>query len=464
MKRDRIPNNRKDELIGRYENAVKVGKLGYFEVDEFETIINHYMDDAQPEKAMNAVRYGQKLHPNSTSLLTKQARLYAETGETQKALSIIDYIRTIDSGDDDALLLQGEILLRKGLKDEATKIFDEMEKQNDVDTSVLLNIAYAYNDNRMFDDALRVLDKALSLSGNSTDVLFEIAYSLEQKERYDEAIIIYNKILDIAPYSNEAWFNLGQLHMYHEAYEQAIEAYDYAYAITSNDFQSLFQKANALLLCERHLEAAEAYEEYMDFTGESANTCTLLGECYEKMCDYETAESYYMRAWNLEDDNMDALTGLCFCGLELNKAHDVLNYVQRIFEVKGESSECWLYKAEAHIILDDRAAALESYLQSLSIDPNQVNAILAVANLYMQGGEYEIALEYFQKAKRLQNNLEGISIPLSIIFYKLKDYTLCAKYFNESKEAYNIAAEAFLEYCPEALEDPNITDLIQFEN
>lgn len=50
MKRDRYSNSRKDEVIGRYESGLKAGKFGYFEVDELETIINHYMDDANPQR------------------------------------------------------------------------------------------------------------------------------------------------------------------------------------------------------------------------------------------------------------------------------------------------------------------------------------------------------------------------------------------------------------------------------
>ena len=202
MKRDRNPNIRKheDEVVGRYENFIKGEGVGYFEVDELETIINHYMDDAKTEEAMNAVQYGRKLHPNSTSLLVKQARLYADTGKTKEAISIIDYIQTIDSADEDAALLKGEIYLRKGLVDEAMHIFKGMERNagND-DACTFLNIAYALNDNGRYDDALYFLDKAYAIDKNNTDTLFEQAFSYEQKSEYDKAIETYNRILDLTP-------------------------------------------------------------------------------------------------------------------------------------------------------------------------------------------------------------------------------------------------------------------------
>lgn len=474
MRRDRCSNSRKDEVIGRYENFKKGGKLGYFEVDELETIVNHYMEGAQPEEAMDALRYGQRLHPNSSTLLTKQARLYAETGDTQKALSLLKYVQTIDSGDEDANLLKGEILLRRGETEEALAIFRNIAKEEDNDVSTLLNIAYALNDNRMIDEGLAYLTQANAIEKNNIDVLYEICYCLEQKGRYDEAIVTYNTILDINPYANEAWFNLGNLHLYHEDYEQAIEAFDYAYTVTPNDYQSLFQKATACFQCGRFIEAAEAFDEHMDLTGETADNCILLGECYEKLGEIPTARTYYSKAWRLDENNVDALTGLCICAIELNNSEEALLYIDKAIQIKGESAEFWIYKAEAYLadtkndndtVLDEEQKALSRetkrkaiacYEKALKFDPQQLDSLISVGTLHADLEEYNIALNYFEKAKKVQDNAEGLALLLAITFYKLKEYVMCQKYVKESVAEDPSSLQSFIEICPEVLDDPNI--------
>ncbi len=459
MKRDRCSNSRNEEVIGRYENFKKGGNLGYFEVDELEAIINHYMEDANPEEAMNALRYGQRLHPNSTALLTKQARLYAETGETQKALSLLKYVQTIDSGDEDAMLLKGEILLRKGATEEALEIFRKLANEEGNDCDILLNIAYALDDHRLFDEALGYLNKAHEVEKNNTDVLYEICYCLEQKERFDEAIVNYNAILDINPYSNEAWFNLGHLHLFHEDYEQAVEAFDYAYAITPKDYQSLFQKAQSLFQCGRYQEAAEAFEEYMDLTGESADKCVLIGECYEKMGDILSAKIFYEKAWSQDEANVDALTGLCICAIELNDEQEAHRFIDKAFKAKGETVEFWIYKAEAYLVNSDKTNkenAIFCYQNALRLDPEQLDSLVSIGSLYADLGEYKAALNFFERAKRVKDDTEGLPILLAITFYKMGDYEMCNKYLEEATKSNPISLQGFIDICPEAIDDPNI--------
>ncbi len=466
MKKDRYPNigKREDEVISRYENSVRGGTPGYFEVDEMETIINHYMDDEMPGKAMDAIQYGRKLHPNSTSLIVKQARLYADTGQPQEALSIIKYIETIDSGDEDAVLLKGEILLRTGQKDEAMKTFKSLEDGAEYDYGICLNIAYALNDNRMFDDAIRYLLKAEKNDPNNTDILFELAYSLEQKEELSLAIDTYNRILDLTPYSNEAWFSIGQLHLKLEHYAEASEAFDYAYTIKPSDYQSLFQKADALLCCEQYQESVEALEEYADLTGESANTNILLGECYGKTYDFNTAKKYYRKAVDLDKNCAAGWEGLCICCLELEDEEGALRYVEKLFKLKGATSDFWRYRADAYTIGQKFKMAIYCYQKSLALDEDQPNVILRIGNLYAEQQKYDIALHYYQKVQMMQADIEGLPLVLAISFYKTEDYPMCVKNLNKAIEADAMNYMTFINYCPEAENDPKLKGINKTES
>ncbi len=74
------------EILGRFENMLNQVEAYFFDVHEFEKIIDHYLDTNHFTKAIDAVRYGINQHPGSTTLLIKEAQVYAEKGESLEAL------------------------------------------------------------------------------------------------------------------------------------------------------------------------------------------------------------------------------------------------------------------------------------------------------------------------------------------------------------------------------------------
>ena len=82
-----------EEILGRFENMLRQVENLFFDVYEFERIIDHYLDTNHFSKAIDTVQYGKSQHPGSITLQIKEAQVYAEKGDSFKALGMVDQLK-----------------------------------------------------------------------------------------------------------------------------------------------------------------------------------------------------------------------------------------------------------------------------------------------------------------------------------------------------------------------------------
>ena len=122
-----------DIVVRRYEESATSNKIKYFDVDELEVIIDYYLQKGRSTDTLNAIDLGLKLHPKSTPIQMRRARLYASLGKYKEALKVIEKVNKIESADIEDMLLQGEILTKLSRLDEAEAVFDKLiEIESDI--------------------------------------------------------------------------------------------------------------------------------------------------------------------------------------------------------------------------------------------------------------------------------------------------------------------------------------------
>ena len=76
--------------------------------------------------------------------------------------------------------------------------------------------------------------------------------------------------------------------------------------------------------------------------------------------------------------------------------------------------------------------ALNAYLKSISLEPDQPDTLMAIANIYMDRNEHKTALEYYSSAYSLDNTLEYIDFLMAVAFYKLGDLASAKFHINKA--------------------------------
>ena len=297
-----------DEILHRYEESTLNDHAEYFDVDELEVIIDYYLQKGRQNDSLKAIELGLKLHPNSTPIRARKAKLDISKGKYKEALKIIEEINEIETFDIDNLLLQGEILVKLKRHKEAELVFEKaLNSEFEAKDQLCLDIAFIFLNEMLYDYSLKYLLRGNKINPQNLDLLYELAFNYKQKEKADEAIDVYNKIIDLEPYSSEAWFNLGQLFFVKEDYEKAIQAFDFATTIDDKDSMAWLQKGHAYFQNESYTKAIEAYSKYMEQTSYKDIPLVYIGECYEKLENYEKAMECYLKVIKEDDQNTDAL-------------------------------------------------------------------------------------------------------------------------------------------------------------
>ena len=123
----------------------------------------------------------------------------------------------------------------------------------------------------------------------------------------------------------------------------------------------------------------------------------LLGSCYQKLGDFDTAIKNFLQVLSTEQKNLAAMNNLA------NAYKDILKFE------KAEN----LYK------------------EIINIDPNNINAITNYANLKFQLDQYEDAIELYNRALKIDNKIENIHYNMGLTYQSYGAFTEAEKHFKE---------------------------------
>jgi tetratricopeptide (TPR) repeat protein len=447
-----IPDDDSNEIVKRYEAFLSRNNVsGYFDVEELESIVDYYLRKGRTRESSKALEFGFRLHPNSTELMTKRAKIYLAVGETNKAFRILESQGVTD--DYEVNLLKIDALTRLDRNKEAHILCDKMIASETTDQdNVCLDIAYIFLGQFDPDSAFKYLKVGETYNPKNVDLLFELAFCYEQRQDNDQAINSYHKIIRFDPYAAEAWFNLGQIHFSQQEFQEALNAYGYAQTIRPEDSLTYLQKGHTHFQLQQYEEALEEFFSYEKMVTENWQTYLFIGECYERREMFTLAIEYYQKSLSENEENFEALTGIGICLLEQELFNESMVYIRRAIALNDSAADAWVYLAEALTGIDDTRGALLAYLKSIELDPAQPDTLMAIANICMEQGEFTLALQYYIEAERLDRDheLENINLFMAVAYFKVgateASEVALKKAVAENLDALNL----FHELCPEA--------------
>ena len=100
------------------------------------------------------------------------------------------------------------------------------------------------------------------------------------------------------------------------------------------------------------------------------------------------------------------------------------------------------------------------YNKSLNLNPNFPETILSIGSIYFDSGNFEDALHYYLTAFDLSPETENLALYISLTYYKLGDVKNAKSYFSIALFATPEAKVLFKDICPEAINDPDFSELI----
>ncbi|MBI9053106.1 MAG: tetratricopeptide repeat protein [Bacteroidales bacterium] len=377
------------ELVNRYEEMVKRKTKYFFDVSEFENIIDYYIDTNKANNALDVVKFASQQHPGSVSLELKKAQVFVDKGYVSRALQVIEYVEKIEYTNSDVFLIKGSALNISGHYKEAEKAFDTaIDLTIDDKIDVIHTVAQSFEQIGQYKTALKYLHNAFDLDSSNIMLLYDIGYCYEKLGQINRSIEYYKQYLDKEPFSENGWYNLGILYNKNENYTKAIDAYDFAIAINPDFSVAYFNLANSYSNKEDFHSAILNYKEYLKFDGKSVEILTYIGDCYDGLKEYDTALKYYDQALTEDNFYSDAIYGKANVMFRVGKSAQALPLVENAIVIDDLNPEYYFLLGNVNVDLNNWKKAIVAYKKAVDIDPEELDFVVALSEAYVKNKEY----------------------------------------------------------------------------
>jgi tetratricopeptide (TPR) repeat protein len=404
------------QVVQRFERMKKNNENYFFDVIEFESIIDYYLESNNQVNASEAAAIAAKQHPNSVSIQLRKARVLLEKGRAVETLKILRKLESIEPGNHEIYIAKGTALGMLGDVTGAKKMFDfALTLDSDDVPNILFSITSILQNLNYYEALIPYLQKLMELEPDFQAHLYDLAYAYEKIEDFENSIKYYKQYLDDEPYSDSAWYNLGIIYNKSERYEEALEAYDYALAINDQNTFALFNKGNILSNLERHGEAIHIYHEFLEIEPDNYEAMTYLAECYEKSGEPEMARKYYLQSIDLAPEVADPWFGLGVISLGSGDIDESFIYLRKALRFDDENPEIWFFLGKAHYLNREIKAAVKCFREALKLDAYFDEIWIELGKIIIAEDLTDKALPYLRKAHKITGDIPGINYLIAVL-------------------------------------------------
>lgn len=454
------------DIINRYKDMISKKKSYYFDIYEFENIVDYYIYHNDYKSALESIETGLGQHPHSVSLKLKLAHVLIENGKSLKALKYINNIEKAESYNFEVYFLKGKALNSLGKHREAINEFNRAIKLSKEDKDDLVyDIALSFIQVDKVKTAIKYLQLAYEINELNLLVIYDLAVCYERIDNIEKSIFYYQKFLDIDPFAENIWFNLGLLYSSIDEYDKALKAYDYSIAISPANVSVYFSKAETLIGNKNYKDAISVYNDLLEIDNENAQAYCFLGDCYKKLCEYKRALKNYNKAIKIDNDNPDAWYGIGIVLCSLKRYHNSINNLKKAIKIEPNNPEYWFMLGEVYSKMKVHSRSARAYAKTLELDPSNYRCWLAYAKVYYNKNKINDAISILKEAYQYNNNVSTINYQLAAYHIDNDQPYLAYKYFEKGLSLNFKEHNEVLNHFPKTRKNKNINWLIaKFQN
>ncbi|HLW61904.1 MAG TPA: tetratricopeptide repeat protein [Flavobacterium sp.] len=406
--------------ISKFENMLKTNKVCFFDSEEFENIILHYLDTGKLNLSKKALKLGLDQHPHSVGLKLVQVELLVFENKLDKAEKLLNELQSIDGTNDEIYIQRSNIFSKQG---EHLKAIDSLHlalqyTDDFADVYSLLGMEYLYIDE--LTSAKDAFINCLRYDTFDQSSLFNVVYCFDFLEQHQEAIVFLESFIDDNPYSEVAWHQLGRQYFTIKNYQKAVEAFDFACVVDENFIGAYIEKGKAYEKLKMFQAAIDCYKTTLKIDEPTAYVFHRIGFCYEALKKFDKALKYYLRSVH-EDPLMDK-TWVAIGDLYLKKNNfkKALHFVHKALGIDEQNHLYWRRFAIINKELLFFEEAELGFRKSIEHGDNFLDTWLFWSDTLQLLGAFETAIEKLLGARDLFNDEYEIEYRLAALYITTK--------------------------------------------
>tara|TARA_R110002050_G_scaffold109799_1_gene221342 strand:- start:70919 stop:72331 length:1413 start_codon:yes stop_codon:yes gene_type:complete len=450
-------------LIEKFEKMRSSKSVVYFDVEEFEELIDYYQFDENSETVQQIIQLAKEQHPDSTSLLLKEAETLVYTEKKELAVRIVQDISLFVDSNPEHYFSKALVLSMANHREKAIEVLKTLAEITPIEDQedVKLAIAKEYQELGDYASAISDYQTILSHFPNSEDALLELSLTCELAGRNDEAISFINEFIDNNPYSHLAWFSAGNMYLSVENYEKAIWAFEYAILINEDFPEASFNMGNAYMKVENYELAIEAYKNSITYGYADPITYNFIGHCYIVLEQNETALEYFQLAVDQNPEYADGWLGFAVAYSNLNNSSEGLLYIEKAVKINPDNMYYRYFQADLFMNIGKEEEAEKLYQKVYESNLDNKGIFMDYAESLIINLKEEKALEVL---------VDGISKhpEESILYYRYAALMLALGHELDAESILFLALEIdpdkssqFFDFYPDAGKYEGIMDLIE---
>lgn len=464
MKENPHRHNREQirELLRQYEDLRQGLNHSFLEEESFEEIINHFEENEELAKALEASDMAIERYPYSSALLIKKADVLLANRQYRKALEILEHASLFDSRDINLYILKTDAYLAMDQQERAVKILEEALElfEGEERIELLFELADVYDDYEEFDKVFDCLKIILEQEPNNEEALYKICFWTDFTGRNEESIRLHQKIIDDYPYNELAWFNLAASYQGLRLYEKAIDAYLYAVAIEEKFDYAYRNMGDAYIRLKKYREAIEALEKVTELAKPEDVIYEAIGHCYDKLKNYAQARFYYRKATHLNPEDSKLFYKIACTYFNEQQWASCVKQLDNAMRIHKLQPEYNLLMGECKLKMELYKDAIQYFTTAVRIRPRNISGREALVRCLYKAGFMDDALEQAEIALKVTNER-----PL-FIFYKAAVLLAMGKtkeallYFEAAMTKSPRHLKKFIDLNPSILRNQLVTDIV----
>ena len=406
--------------LSKFESMLKTNKVLFFDSEEFEEIILHYLDMGKAALAKKALKLALDQHPKSTGLKLVQVEMLVYDDKLELAEKLLNELYAIEPTNEEIYIQKANIYSKRDQHEKAVELLKIALKYTDdyADVHNLIGMEYLFMDN--FESAKESFIKCLEEDLEDQSALYNVVYCFEFLDQNQEAITFLNEYIEKNPYSEIAWHQVGRLHYGVKEYESAIRAFDYATLIDDEFLGAFMEKAKAFERLKKHKEAIESYERTIELDDATSYALLRIGKCHEKLGNKVLALKYFNQTVH-EDPLLDkgwiAITDFYVRQKNFQKA---LFFVNKALAIDNQNRLYWKRFATINKQMNFFEEAEFGYRKAVEFGDTGLDTWLFWVDILQFLGEFDSAIltllqatEFFPESYEVEYRLGGLYFMLT---------------------------------------------------
>ena len=454
-----------NEAVTRFEDMLESQRTTYFDAEEFELIIDYYMQKNDLKRSREAVDLALAQHPDDPVLRIKNAKQFLVENNPRTALDLLDQIEP-NCDDPDYFLTLGSCYAALGKHQKAIdtyttalSYFEEDEK-----SELYHAIGFEYQCLNAIPKAIEFYKKSLDVE---TDDIQGCSSSVDLINCYissgmvNEGILYFNQRIEENPHEAESWSALGDLYRRTDQLEEAIEMYEYVLAIDPTHLWANMHLANSYYDLNRFQEAIDSLNEALNHGMETSMIHASLGDCYYRQEKYIDAKNEYNKAIAINEYLTEAWSGLGYIYSDTGDSRKAIKFFEKAYQLEPFNDDHLYNLAAEYRKLGENEKALSFLMEIEKRQPNDADLYFFLGDLLANMDRCDEAICYLNLGLQRTENDPSLLYLLAYLHLERNERQLALSYLEQALTANPGYYKDFIEYNPELIaNDVEVMEMI----